>query len=158
MFGHKGFLLLVKKVYISQCWFLKGFQHWKIMSLLLQLPWPTLPPSWPTWNHSEIYQTPIFSWFIPSFVASERPKIDLKYDFPFFNLFDEMAKWEQKSHLFGLFATIWYWGMVLSEATLRNPFSTWQSTWCWCWCWCWWWWWWRWWSAIKMRSRTQCPK
>ena len=33
------------------------------MSLLLQLPWPTLPPSWPAWNDSEINQTHISWWW-----------------------------------------------------------------------------------------------
>ena len=40
-------IFLVKKFTIV---FLKCSQHWKIMSLLLQLPWPTLLASWPVWN------------------------------------------------------------------------------------------------------------
>ena len=42
-----GIIFLVKKFTIV---FLKCSQHWKIMSLLLQLPWPTLLASWPVWN------------------------------------------------------------------------------------------------------------
>ena len=41
-------IFLVKKFTIV---FLKCSQHWKIMSLLLQLPWSTLFASWPVWNN-----------------------------------------------------------------------------------------------------------
>ena len=64
------------------------------MSLLLQLPWPTLPPSWPAWNDSEINQTHMSWWWWEDYDISKQGVL--------------------VSHLFGQFTTIWDVGVVLA--------------------------------------------